>query len=88
MAGSGSGSGGGTERSKASGSIDKEYEMVDQVPQSFQPDSPSSTTQSPLPIAHNSPSLLSTFVSASQRLWLLMWRLCSCHRPPHLPQRR
>ena len=66
MAGSGSGSG--TERNKASGSIDKEYEMVDQVPQSFQPDSPSSTTQPPLPLAHTSPSLLSTFVSASQRL--------------------
>ena len=64
----GSGSGSGTERNKASGSIDKEYEMVDQIPQTLQPDSPSAASQPPLPLPHTSPSLLSTFVSASQRL--------------------
>ena len=63
----GSGSGSGTERNRASGSIDKEYEMVDQV-QSFQPDSPSAAAQSSPPLPHTSPSLLSTFVTASQRL--------------------
>ena len=63
----GSGSGSGTERNKASGSIDKEYEMVDQIPQSLQPDSPSAAFK-PFAPPHTSPSLLSTFVSASQRL--------------------
>ena len=66
MAGSGSGSG--TERNKASGSIDKEYEMVDQVPQTLPPDSPSAAAPFPVALPHTSPSLLSTFVSASQRL--------------------